>query len=104
MQARRISPIGKNGLTPVNDTEAQNDLPKELTLPRTQETQDPTFTLPDVCVLPSTSQLPPPLEHSQYVQESKGVFSVAGLTKLLSNFKKAKREAKTNQRAEGSKS
>jgi hypothetical protein len=68
---------------------AEADLPASLLLPKPHQQQASTFQMPSVCTLPETSQLPAPVEHSQYVLESKGKFTVAGLQKMLTDYKKA---------------
>ena len=66
---------------------AEKSLPESMTLPMPNPPQVPDFQLPDVCKIPETSQLPPPIEHSQYVLESRGKFTIAGLQNLLKELK-----------------
>ena len=72
----------------MTQAEADANLPTQLLLPKPHPPQAATFELPSICKLPATSQLPAPVEHSQYVLESKGKFSVAGLQKMLTQYKK----------------
>jgi hypothetical protein len=78
---------------------ANKTLPADLTLPSPCLGQAPTFVIPESCKLPSTSQLPPPVEHSHYCNEENGLWTLSGLEKLVKELKKRKRESNKNQKA-----
>jgi hypothetical protein len=78
----------------MTQAQAEADLPGSLVLPKPHSPQASTFRMPAVCKLPETSQLPPPVEHSQYVLESNGKFTVAGLQKMLVDYKKHAKQAR----------
>jgi hypothetical protein len=80
----------------MTQAQAEADLPQTVVLPKPQSPQSSCFRMPAVCILPQTSQLPAPVEHSQYVLESKGKFTVAGLQKMLTKYKKDAKEARQN--------
>jgi hypothetical protein len=84
-----------------SQAQADANLPQSLLLPRHQTTQSSTFQMPAVCQLPTTSQLPAPVEHSQYVLENQGKFTVAGLQKMLTDYKKTAKAARNAAQAEG---
>ena len=70
---------------------ANENLPRNLVLPTPNPPQSAAFTIPEICQIPQTSQLPPPVEHSHYVMESSGKLSVAGLTRCLQELRRARK-------------
>jgi hypothetical protein len=82
---------------------ANKTLPADLTLPSPCPKQVPTFVIPESCKLPSTSQLPPPVEHSHYCHEEGGLWSLSGLEKLVKELKKRKKASNTLNKASNKK-
>lgn len=77
-----------------NDITQENgnaSLPVSLSLPTPCPPQAEDFQVPESCKLPSTNQLPPPVEHSHYCHEENGQWTLAGLEKLVKSLKAERR-------------
>lgn len=69
-----------------------------MRLPAPSPKQSNEFNIPKVCKIPTTEQLPPPVEHNHYVNEPGGQFSVAGFETFIDDHTKKRRAAKKTKK------